>query len=951
MRRALLVLLTALAVAGLSAPAAQGAFGLHSYDVTFEEADGTPAQAGTHPFAITTSFAANLDGTGTPEGWFRDVFLKQAPGLLGDATAYPRCTAAQFLDVKDLLPSCPIETAVGVTAISAGEVGSWYMAPVFNVAPPPGVALRLGFTVANAAIVIDLGLEQTPPYNAIAASRNTSQILEFLAAKTELWGEPTDPRHDTLRGPCGSDEGIPLPGSDPAEFDFDAESSGKECPVGENPRPLLDMPTYCGSPLASSYEAISWEGAKDSDSILTHDAGANPVPLAGCELLPALDASVAAQPTSRATHSPTGLDLAIGVQDEGLTSLGGRSKSRIKEVRITLPEGMAANPSLAEGLEVCSEDQLKGETLRSEPGEGCPQASKIGTVQVQTPLLEEPLKGALYQATPHANEAGDALIAFYIVVKNPKLGIIVKQPSRVEPDPKTGQLLGISENIPQTAAFSSFELHFREGGRSPLVSPPLCGTYQVKAQITPWSGAPTETTTSTFQIQSGPNEGPCPPGGTPPFAPGFKAGSENNAAGAFSPFLMHLTRRDGDQDLTRFDATLPPGVVAKLAGLSKCSDAQIARAKTKTGLQERATPSCPANSKIGTLETGAGVGSQLTYVPGRVYLAGPFGGSPISAVAIVPAVAGPFDVGTVVYRQALKIDPQTAVVSADGAKSDPLPHILAGIPVLVRDVQVAIDRPDFTLNPTSCDPFATRAQIWGGGRNVFSAADDSPVSRESRYQAASCQSLGFKPRLDLKLKGGTRRGSFPALRFLYRPRPGDANLSKLALRFPRSEFVEQGHFRTICTRVQFAAGAGHGANCPKGSVYGHIRVFSPLLGEPFEGPVFLRSSNHNLPDVVLALHGPPAFPLDVEVSSRIDSIHGQLRAIAQGTPDVPVSKVLLKMQGGQKGLFVNSTNLCAQRHRARVSLEGHNAKQATLQPELKVACRKHAGRRPTRSSR
>ena len=391
---------------------------------------------------------------------------------------------------------------------------------------------------------------------------------------------------------------------------------------------------------------------------------------------------------------------------------------------------------------------------------------------------------------------------------------------------------------------------------------------------------------------------------------------------------MRLTRRDGDQDLTRFDATLPPGVVAKLAGVDKCSDAQIALAKAKTGLAEIASPSCPLNSRIGGVIGGAGVGSQLTYVHGSIYLAGPFGGAPLSVVAIVPAVAGPFDVGTIVTRQALQVDPRTGEVTADGAHSDPIPHILAGIPLAVRDIQVNVDRSAFTVNPTDCSPFATRAQIFGGGADLFSSVDDSPVGREARYQAANCASLAFKPRLWLKLKGGTHRGGHPRLRALLRPRSQDANIAGTVVRLPSSAFLDQAHIRTICTRVQYTAGAGHGAECPPGAVYGHVRAFSPLLAEPLEGPAFLRSSNHNLPDLVLSLHG----LVDFEAVARIDSKHGGIRASFAGVPDVAISKVVVNMRGGKKGLIVNSSDLCAAKHRANVHLDAHNGKQLDHAP-------------------
>jgi hypothetical protein len=397
---------------------------------------------------------------------------------------------------------------------------------------------------------------------------------------------------------------------------------------------------------------------------------------------------------------------------------------------------------------------------------------------------------------------------------------------------------------------------------------------------------------------------------------------------------MRLTRRDGDQDLTKFAAKLPPGMVAKLAGTTQCPDAAIAAAKAKTGLQEQANPSCPASSQIGRVLAGAGVGSVLTYVPGKVYLAGPYNGAPLSVIGIVPAVAGPFDVGVVATRQALRIDPRTAEVRVDEAASDPIPHILAGIPLKVRDIRVYVDKPEFTLNPTSCEPFAVGASLWGGGANVFSSLDDSPISLSDRFQAANCANLGFKPRLSLKLKGGTRRGAHPALTGTFRPREGDANLRNLVLRLPRSAFLDQAHIRTICTRVQFAANGGNGGGCPAGAIYGKAKAFSPLISDPLEGPVYLRSSNHNLPDFVAALHG----IIEVEAVARIDSKRGGIRATFEETPDAPLTKVIVNMQGGKRGLIVNSRNLCAAPSRANASFVGHNGRRHQAKPVVRADC-------------
>jgi hypothetical protein len=419
----------------------------------------------------------------------------------------------------------------------------------------------------------------------------------------------------------------------------------------------------------------------------------------------------------------------------------------------------------------------------------------------------------------------------------------------------------------------------------------------------------------------------------PPFRPGFSAGSINNNGGAYSPFNMRLTRSDGEQDMTRFDAVLPRGVTGKLAGIGKCSEAAIALAKAKTGRQELAAPSCPADSQIGHSLVGAGVGSVLTYVPGKLYLGGPFAGAPLSVIAITPAVAGPFDLGTVVVHEALTVDPETAEVGVDGARSDPIPHILKGLPVKVRDLRVYVDRPSFTLNPTSCAKKEVRAILFGSFLDVFNAADDVPVSLSDRYQAASCASLKFKPSLSLRLKGGTRRGAHPALRAVvtYPQGANYANTRKAVVTFPHSAFLEQSHIRTVCTRVQFRA-----KQCPAGSIYGKARAFTPLLEEPLEGPVYLRSSSNPLPDLVFALRG----IVDFNAVARVDSVKASIRASFDSIPDVPLSKVVVEMQGGKKGLIVNSRSLCVHKSRAKSEFTAQNNKTYNTRPVVKASCGK-----------
>ena len=916
-------------------------FGLERFEQRAEDVGGAEAsQAGAHPFQLTTTIVAR---SGPQSGASRNVSAVTQPalprnlrftlpaGLLADATAVPACELAVFLKSSEAegrkgTNECPDQTAIGVTSVTFSGGGftlARLAVPVFNLPPARGEPARLGLMVAGTPTVIDTSIDPADSYRATAEVDNIPQSIKFLASTTTIWGVPGSPAHDASRGwKCAYTVADKLPG---------------ECtpPTQREETPFLRMPVSCAGPLGYEAAFEPWNTPLGS---LIDRSSFDSAPLSGCNREP-FDPHVSNALTSKLAANPSGLDLGIEMPNSGLQNPaeGAVSEAQFKRAEVTLPEGVTINPSQAEGLAVCSEAEYARERYDSGPGEGCPEASKIGSVQISTPLLTEQASGAVYVATPYENPSG-SLIALYLIARIPERGILVRQPIEVRPDPSTGQLVSVADDVPQLP-FSEFKFHFREGGRSPLVTPPGCGTFTTMAKFVPWSAAdpdhpaPGEVIErqAAFTVDHGVDGGACP-SGQAPFHPGFEAGTENNQAGSYSPFLMHLTRQDGEQDLTKFSSILPPGVVGKIAGVPWCSEAGIAQAKGRTGAHggadELERPSCPAASQIGATTAGAGVGSQLTYVKGSLYLAGPYHGDPLSVVSITPAVAGPFDAGTVVVRIALALNPITGEVEADGSASDPIPHILQGIPLNVRDLRVSVERPEFTLNATSCEEEQTRATLFGGG-TVLAPLADHPVGLQARYQAAGCRALGFKPRLGLRLKGGTRRGAFPALHAVYTPRRhGDANLRRLALTFPHSEFIEQGHFRTICTRVQFAAGQGFGERCPKGSVYGHAVVWTPLLDEPLKGPVYLRSSNHNLPDAVLALHG----LVDIEVAVRIDSTHGRLRAIVGNSPDAPVSRAIVRMQGGQKGLFVNSTNICAAKHRARVNAKGQNGRRDLLRP-------------------
>ena len=914
-------LLTALACLALPAVAQAGEFEIlpGSTTVSAMNRDGTvDARASSHPYAFEVGFALATNAEQKSEGGtMRDFTFDLPPGWVGNPLAVPTCSRKSF---EGSFPQCSGASQVGVVRAILPSFGEAF-GPLYNVSPRPGEPAEFGFKEAELTALTGASVrsEEEGPgrYGVHAEAANLP--TETTRVTATLWGTPADPHHDEERT-C-------TPNGTPEEG----------CSSGEPERAFLTLPASCGAPIEVTVSADSNldPGHYVSQSARAAYSGGTPAPLGGCESVP-FAPKIASQTGSRSAATGTGLDFELQLPNQGLLSPGGVAETEPQKMEVTLPEGVTANPSAAEGLGTCSEAQYASEQIDTAPGEGCPEASKVGSIVAHSPLLEEPIEGSLYLATPYANKTG-SLLGLYLVARAQERGVLIKQALKVEPDPNTGRLITTLEGLPPLP-YSDVKLHFREGARSLLVTPPSCGTYTTTAKLYPFSAPDTPYETSAaFKIERGVDGGPCPSGGLP-FHPGFEAGTLNNAAGAHSPLIMRLSRQDGDQDLTKISTTLPQGLLASLVGVAKCSDADIAQAMSRTGSngghEEQADPSCPASSQIGTATNGAGVGGVLTWVPGNLYLAGPYHGDPLSIVAVVPGVAGPFDVGTIVVRLALRFNPVTAQAEADGSASDPIPHILKGIPLAVRDIRVNVDRPNWTFNPTSCEAEQTVGTLFGGGQNAFSTLDDSPYALDARFQAADCANLAFKPFLRLNLKGGTKRGKFPKVRGEYKPRTGDANLDGLVLRLPHSEFIEQGHFKTICTRVQYSAGNGFGAQCPKGSVYGWARAFTPLLEEPLEGPVRLRSSNHNLPDLVASLHG----IADIEAVARIDSKNGGLRVSFSGLPDAPISKVIVSMQGGKKGLIVNSTDICKGTHRANAAFTAQSGKKFKAKPPLRAQC-------------
>ena len=907
------ILFTALFAGLAQAQPAQAAFSIPTWDGEVSDANGTPfTQAGGHPASATTVFRVSTHpnpyafGAPAPDENIKTIRGELPPGFVGDPGAVTECEADDlFVPGLGTQAKCPLSSQVGVMRVDHGLFGGVQesLVPVYNMVPvDPESPAEFGFKLLTTAVKARVTIRTGSDYGVNVEFPNLAQGIGTIGSKFTVWGVPADPSHDSERGPC-----------------LTSEDGGEDkCPSGLERRPFLTLPASCtpeGVGFETKLAIDSWDnpGFFERASFFSHLPPYHPDPAApgpqqgttGCEKVP-FAPTLTVQPRSSRADAPTGLDVELRVPQR--LDPNGIEAAQPKTVKVTLPEGMSVNPASADGLVGCSPAQIG----LDQPGrDSCPAGSKLGTVEIETPLLDETVDGSVYMAQQGANKF-NSLLALYVSAEGG--GARVKLAGRVALDPGTGRLTATFDDNPQLP-FETLTMELKGGDRAPLITPAQCGTYTTEAEINSWA-RPGEvlSSKSSFTIDQG-----CGGG----FAPEFDAGTTNPVGGSHSPFVLRLSRADGSQRLSTLTATMPPGLTGKLAGIPYCPDAALAAVSGAegTGAAQLGNPSCPAASQVGSVSVGAGAGASPFYVnTGRAYLAGPYKGAPLSIAFVTPALAGPFDLGSVVVRAALQVNPETTQITA---VSDSLPTILHGIPLDLRDVRVNLDRPEFTLNPTSCDPMAF------SGTATSTQGASAPLAE--RFQAAGCERLQFKPRLGLQLSGATGRAGHPRLRAtLTMPKDG-ANIGKAVVTMPKATFLEQAHIRTICTRVQYAAKA-----CPQASVYGYAKAWSPLLDKPLEGPVYLRSSSNKLPDLVASLDG----QIHVDLVGRIDSVNGRIRNTFATVPDAPVSKFTLNMQGGKKSLLVNSVPLCGTKPRATVRFDGHNGKVLTANPLVTAKCRK-----------
>lgn len=878
----LLALLTALLVPAPAANAEIEGFGLKSVSSSLSS-----QQAGAHA-DFTTSF--ELLGNGfEPTGRMRDAFVSLPPGMIGNPQRFPRCSVAQFGQIPEE-SQCPQDAQVGISNVTlGGSINATLTEPIYNMYAPGGdIVARFGFFAAAYPIVINVRVNPVD-YSLIASVEGAPSASMVIAASTTLWGVPASPVHDNLRL-------------------TPAEALAREQPEGGRRSglpevPFLSNPTQCGVDRQVTVTAISYQ-APNRPSTLSA-----PFPqIFGCGKL-SFNPHLSITPTNPEAAAPTGLDAVLEVpQNEAPQDV---ATSTLKSAVVTLPEGFAINPAAADGLQACSPEQV---ALGTNAPSACPDAAKLGSVELEVPALENTLKGSVYQRAPEPGH----LFRFWVVTD--EQGVHLKLPAEILVNPLTGQLTTVFAGIPSLGGnpqvpFEELRLHIFGGPRAPLTTPGSCGTYSAAFVLDPWSGRPASSGNTPMAISSG-----CGKGG---FQPKFDAGTVSPRAGSYSPFVLTLTRQDGEANPQNLSVHLPQGLLAKLGGVPLCPQ------------QSAGAGDCPDGSRVGSLTAAAGVGGSPLWIPqpGKaptaVYLAGPYKGAPYSIVTRVPAQAGPFDLGTVVNRAGIYVDPETATATI---KTDPLPQILEGVPISYRTIHVDVDRKEFTLNPTSCSPKEIKATV--------TATNGATASPSAAFQATNCAKLAYKPKLKLTLKGSTRRTGHPAIRAVLTQGKGQANTASASVILPASEFIDQNHINNPCTRVQF-----NEDRCPKLSILGKATAISPLLDKPLKGPVYFRSNGgaRELPDIVADLHG----PIDIVLVGFVDAVQkkgtetSRIRTRFMNVPDAPVSKFTMSLFGGKKrGLLVNSRDLCDTGRRAKVQLVAQNGREQISNTRIATSCKK-----------
>jgi hypothetical protein len=867
-------------------------FGVENYELRPENADGSlDTQAGSHPFQLTTAIALNqgVQSWRPPEA-VKDLRFNLPPGLIGNPTPFPQCSLRDFTVIAEGGGNlCPANTVVGVASVTLG-IGNGGEAtgsvPVFVLAPSVGEPARFGFEVATVPIYLDTSVRTGSDYGVTVTVPNISELVGFVSSRVTLWGVPGDPRHDSIRG-----NGClrPNPRYPPCT------------PLGqESPPPLLSLPTSCTGPLHTTVEADSWEqeGAFTAPfEYSLQDGLGRLLGMDGCNQLP-FSPSIQVAPDGQAGSTPTGLTVGIHVPQETDLNPHGLGGADVKDTTVTLPAGVALNPSAADGLMSCTEAQI---ALHVHAPPECPEASKVGTVEIKSPLLPNQLTGAAYLAAQDANPFG-SLVALYLYVEDPVSGTVVKVAGEVKLDPVTGQLVSTFKETPQLP-FEDLKLHFFGGDRAPLGTPATCGAYTTTTSIAPWSGNTPAEPSSTFEVTSGPNGSPCHD--PLQFQPTLTAGTSSIQAGGFSPFVMTMSRQDGEQNLQGITLHMPKGISGTLSSVKLC------------GEQQADEGACGPESQIGETIVSVGLGGDpYTVTGGKVYITGPYKGAPFGLSIVNPAKAGPYDLGQVVVRAKLEVDKETAAITVTTDNEGPykIPTIIDGIPLQIRHVNVNIDRPGFTFNSTNCSPLDITGELV--------STEGATSTLQVPYQVTNCAVLAFKPKLEASTTGKTSRanGASFHVKLGYPAGPYDANITRVKVELPKALPSRLTTLQKACTAAVFNANP---AACPAASIVGHATAVTPVLPVPLSGPAyFVSHGGEAFPSLVIVLQG---YGVTVHlVGSTFINRAGVTSSTFKTVPDVPVGTFELTLPQGQFSALAATGSLCKQKLAMPTEFVGQN---------------------------
>ena len=848
-------------------------FGFAGFTGWFSDAGGTiDTQAGSHPYELTVPLDFNTTQPGEePEpasGEARNITVELPPGLIGDPQATPRCPRQQF-DAR----RCPADTQIGFDIANTGPEPQ--PLPVYNLIPAPGLPAQFGFTLAGISTFLDASVRSGGDYGITEHVEDLAQ-REVLFNSLTIWGVPAEPSHDALRRAPNCPEGC--------------ESDAAQAP-------FLTLPTSCGSPEAQAFTvaANTWQDAAlgATDQFELNDESGLPTGFTGCERL-AFAPTLTLAPETTEADTATGLTAEVKVPQEGLLSTEGLASADIQNTTVTLPEGVVVNPGQATGLAACQAgtgpgtDDLprEGENGEEERFAGppeCPPGAKIGTVTIETPLLADKLEGGIYvlQSNPPNLQ---------LLVAAAADGVNVKLIGDVHLDEQTGRITTTFGDAPQLP-FTDFKLTFDGGARAALDTPTQCATYETTSDFTPW-GSPSVADAfpaSAFAITGGPGGAPCPSSPLP-LSPSLAAGTASTQAGAFTSFSLQLARGDGQQRISSLRFTMPEGLLGMVSKVPLCGEPQ---AQLGT---------CPASSQIGYTTVQAGPGSFPLTIPepgqpqAPIYLTGGYGGAPYGLSIVTPVIAGPFDLGTVITRAKIEVDPATSQLTIT---TDPLPQILNGVPTDLRAIEAVIDRPEFMFNPTSCEPQSFAGTVTG--------VQGATPGISSPFGIGGCRELAFAPKFSASTSGRTSKalGASLTVRIAYPAGGGEANLHKVDVELPKDLPTQLKTLNKACTEAQFNANP---AGCPPQADIAHVIVHTPVLASPLMGPVYLVShGGAAFPDVEMVLQG-EGVTLVVDGKTQIKK--GITYSHFETIPDAPFSSFEFVAPQGAYALFTAHGNLC-----------------------------------------